>query len=59
MNATFLNGELDEDAYMEVPKGVQRGKDNQVCKLRKSMYGLKQTSRKFYEKLTQLLVIQG
>ena len=44
---------------MVIPQGVKCSKSNQVCKLLKSLYGLKQASRKWYEKLTSLLISQG
>ena len=46
VKTTFLNGYLDEDIYMEQPEGfIAKGQDSKVCKLRKSIYGLKQLSR--------------
>jgi hypothetical protein len=44
---------------MTIPQGVSCSKANQVCKLVKSLYGLKQASRKWYERLTSLLLQQG
>ena len=46
VKTAFLNGELEEDIYMQQPEGfVERGKENLVCKLKRSLYGLKQAAR--------------
>jgi len=58
MNNAFLHGDLSEDVHMSVPQGVESTKPNQVCKLLKSLHGLKQASRKWYEKLTGFLINQ-
>ena len=42
----FLNGELNENIYMKQPEGfVEPGKEELVCKLKRSIYGLKQSAR--------------
>ena len=57
VKTTFLNGDLEEDIYMEQPSGfVQRGQEHLVCKLRKSLYGLKQASRAWYQKIDATLL---
>jgi hypothetical protein len=42
----FINGELDEEIYTDQPIGfVAKGKERKVCHLKRSIYGLKQSSR--------------
>ena len=46
VTTAFLNGELHEEVYMKQPEGFAvRGKEGLVCRLRKSIYGLKQSPR--------------
>ncbi|KAK8535528.1 hypothetical protein V6N12_057044 [Hibiscus sabdariffa] len=46
VKTAFLNGKLEEDVYMTQPEGfVAPGNAGNVCKLQRSIYGLKQASR--------------
>jgi hypothetical protein len=48
VKTAFLNGILEEEIYMEQPEGyIESGKENQVCRLKKSLYGLKQSPREW------------
>ncbi len=56
VKTTFLNGELEEEIYMEQPQGfVHQGGEHLVCKLQKSLYGLKQSPRAWNQKLDAFL----
>lgn len=55
----FLQGDLMEDVYMEMPQGFQKQGEYKVCKLLKSLYGLKQASRQWNLKLTEVLLDAG
>ena len=46
ITTAFLNGFLEEDIYMFKPEGqITPGQENKVCKLKRSLYGLKQSPR--------------
>ena len=60
VKTAFLNGDLEEEVYMDQPEGfVVTGKENLVCKLRKSIYGLKQASRQWYIKFNDTITSYG
>ena len=46
VRTALLNGDLGEDVYMVQPPSFEEArKENMICKLQKSIYGLKQASR--------------
>lgn len=51
----FLQGELNEDIYAEKPEGIEIGSKDQVLKLKKAIYGLKQSSLVWNMKLNRAL----
>lgn len=60
VKTTFLNGDLTLEVYMVQPEGfVEIGKEHMVCKLRKSIYGLKQASRQWYLKFDEVVTSFG
>ncbi|PHT60935.1 Agamous-like MADS-box protein AGL62 [Capsicum annuum] len=58
VKTTFLNGELEEEIYMEQPEGcVVPGKENKVCRLLKTLYGLKKAPKQWHAKFDQTIDI--
>ena len=56
VKTTFLDGNLEEDVYMDQPKGFSnKEKEHMVCKLKKSIYGLKQVFRQWYLKFNDAI----
>ena len=60
VSSAFLNGDLDEEIYMSQPEGfIPKGQESLVCRLKKPLYGLKQSPRQWYRKLNELFVELG
>ena len=61
---TYLYGSLDSDIYMKLPEGFQLpensgSRDEYSIKLNKSLYGLKQSGRMWYNRLSEYLSKEG
>ena len=60
VKTAFLHGDLEEEIYMEQPEGfLVKGKEDYVCKLKKSLYGLKQALRQWYLKFDSVMGERG
>jgi hypothetical protein len=60
VKTTFLHGDLEEEIYMKQPEGfVVKGKKELVCKMKKSLYGLKQSPRMWYQKFDTYMLGLG
>jgi len=56
VKTTFLNGELEEEIYMNRPnRFIAQGQEGKVCRLLKSLYGLKQAPKQWHEKFEKTL----
>ncbi|WJZ89462.1 hypothetical protein VitviT2T_008682 [Vitis vinifera] len=60
VKTAFLYGELEKQIYMHQPKGfIILGKENHVCLLKKSLYGLKQSPRQWYKRFDVFMIGNG
>jgi len=57
VKTAFLNGNLNEEIYMTVPEGIDAAtSSNSVCKLNRTLYGLKQSLRMWNQKIDNFLL---
>ena len=57
---TFLHGDLEEEVYMDIPPSFEDTKTSgKVCRLKKSLYGLKQSPRAWFDRFTQAMIKYG
>ena len=60
VKSAFLNGFLNEEVFVEQPKGFQDPHfPDHVLRLKKALYGLKQAPRAWYDRLTTYLLDHG
>ena len=60
VKSAFLNGNLEEEVYIEQPEGFQLSANKDyVCRLKRALYGLKQAPRAWYSRLDSYLQNQG
>ena len=55
VETAFLHGDLEEEIYMDCPEGLEGGGPLKCLLLKKTIYGLVQSARQFFKKMTQKL----
>jgi hypothetical protein len=58
VKGAYLNGDLQEEVFMEQPPGFDDG-SGRKCRLRKTLYGLKQSGKEWNRKLHGILTKHG
>ncbi|RVW86556.1 Copia protein [Vitis vinifera] len=51
----FLHGDLDEEIYMNIPSGFEGNIGNKVCKLKKALYGPKESPRAWFGRFAKVM----
>ena len=60
VKTAFLHGSIKGEVYVEQPPGLKvQDRDTHVCRLKKSLYGLKQAHRAWYERIDNYLMKLG
>ncbi|GJX20385.1 retrovirus-related pol polyprotein from transposon TNT 1-94 [Tanacetum coccineum] len=60
VKTAFLNGDLEEEIYMNQPEGFTApGQEGKVCRLVKSLYGLKQAPKQWHQKFDNTMLESG
>ena len=57
VKTSFLNGAVEEEVYLEQPLGLEtHDRQSHVCRLKKTLYGLKKVPRTWYGKIDSFLM---
>jgi hypothetical protein len=56
VKTTFLNGEIEDEVYIEQPDGFVIHGESHVCRLKKALYGLKKAPRALYVRIDEHLM---
>ena len=60
VKTAFLHGELEEEIYMDQPKRfIVSRKEDFVCKLKRSLYGLKKSPRQWYKSMKKITTLKA
>ena len=60
VKTTFLNGLIEEEVYIEQPQGFEiDDREYYVCKLKKTLYGIKKAPRAWYRRIDGFLMSLG
>jgi hypothetical protein len=60
VKTAFFHGDLEEEIYIEQLDGFKaKGKENLICRLKKSLYRLKQAPKQWYKKFESFMTDHG
>ena len=59
VKTSFLNGDIEEEVYIEHSDGFVIHEESHVCRLKKSLYGIKQPTQAWYARIDGHLMILG